>query len=99
MVLISQLHRVRLALRRQLAGIALEIDWEGSGVFSHVARSRYEKMRATRSIKWDLSVPTIDDLKKLSTELHTVAHALNDRLADLWDIDEGVQSWRRANNI
>jgi len=32
MILISQLHHVRLALRRQLAGIVYEIDWEGSGV-------------------------------------------------------------------
>jgi hypothetical protein len=31
MVLITQLHHVRLALRRQLAG-RFEIDWEGSGV-------------------------------------------------------------------
>jgi hypothetical protein len=32
MVLISLLHHIRLAQRRQLAGIVLEIDWEGSGV-------------------------------------------------------------------
>jgi len=80
-------------------GVWAEMEDAQTGAFSHVARSRYEKMRATRSIKWDLSVPTVDDLTKLSTELHTIAHALNNRLADLWDIDEGVQTWRRTNNI
>lgn len=80
-------------------GVWGEMENAETGAFSHVARSRYEKIKATRSIEWDLSVPAVEDLKKLSSELHAVAHALNNRIGDLWDIDEGVQSWRRSNNI
>ena len=97
--LIEKGRRLKDQRNESVHGVWGEMEHADTGAFSHVARSRYEKMRATRSIKWDLSVPSIDDLKRLSTELHTVAHELNNRLADLWDIDEGVQSWRRTNNI
>jgi hypothetical protein len=80
-------------------GVWGEMENAETGAFSHVARSRYEKTKATRSVQWDLSVPKVEDLQKLADDLHSVAHSLNNRMGDLWDIDEGIQSWRRANNI
>jgi len=65
-----------------------------TGEFAYVARSRYEKDKSKRSLEWDLSVPTIAELEALASELKRVAHALNNRLSDLWDIDEDVQRWR-----
>lgn len=80
-------------------GIWGEMENAETGAFSHVARSRYEKKKATRSIEWDLRVPAVEDLEKLSNELRAIAHDLNDRIGDLWNKDEGIQTWRRANSI
>jgi hypothetical protein len=97
--LIEKARKLKDQRNESVHGVWGEMENADTGVFSHVARSRYDKDRATRSVKWDLKVPSVDDLKTLATELHAVAHALNNRLADLWDMDEDVQSWRRANSI
>lgn len=70
-----------------------------TGAFSNVARSRYEKDRATGKMIWDLHTPTTGELEQLATDLNNVALALNKRLGDLWDIDEDVRRWRAANGF
>jgi hypothetical protein len=68
-----------------------------SGKLAGVVRSRYDKHRATRSTMWDLTVPSTAELEKLASDLDQVGEDLRQRLADLWDIDEGVRDWRMEN--
>lgn len=70
-----------------------------TGVFSRVVRSRYEKGTMPGKIIWDLHTPTIAELEKLALDLDNIARQLNERLADLWDIDESVQRWRAAHGF
>jgi hypothetical protein len=79
-------------------GVWGEMVHEDTGEFAHVARSRHEKDKATRTTKWDVSVPPIEELNKLTADLHKVAHELNNRLSDLGDIDQDVQRWRSQHN-
>ena len=65
-----------------------------SGTFVGVTRSRYEKDRPSKSAKWDLTVPTVKDLDTLAGSLDKIARALNERMANLWDIDVEVSRWR-----
>lgn len=65
-----------------------------TGHFDRVARQRYDREKATRSTQWDLSVPTVGELQALASDLNTIAHEINERIADLWDIDEDVLRWR-----
>lgn len=62
--------------------------------FVKVARSRHEKDRSTRSTRWDFSVPTVAELNVLARDLRAIALELNERIADLWDIDEDIVLWR-----
>jgi hypothetical protein len=97
--LIEKARRLKDKRNESVHGVWGEMQDADTGEFSHVARSRYEKDRATRSTKWILKVPTVDELNTLATDLHAVAHTLNDRLAHLFDMDDDVQSWRRTRNF
>ena len=66
-----------------------------TGEFAQFTRSRYDKDKATHTTKWDVGVPpSIEELEKLADDLRTLAHELNNHLANLWATDEDVYHWR-----
>jgi hypothetical protein len=66
-----------------------------TGEFTQFTRSRYDKDKATHTTKWDVGVPpSIEELEKLADDLRTLAHELNNHLANLWATDGDVYHWR-----
>lgn len=82
---------------KSVHGVWGELTTEGTGEFVAVTRSRYKKVG--KDVEWDLHTPSIGDLEKIADELNVTAHALNNRLGDLYDIDDGFQKWRLANGL
>jgi hypothetical protein len=53
-----------------------------------VGRSRYEMDKATKKLRWDLSTPSVAEVKKLAKDLGKVAEELNAVLGQLWEFGE-----------
>jgi hypothetical protein len=92
--MIDRAWKLKNKRNEDIHGVWSEMIDAETGRFVGVARSRYEMQKAMRSTWWDLSVPTIAELQTLASDLNGVAHEINERMADLWDIDEDVRRWR-----
>jgi hypothetical protein len=74
-----------------------EMSEADTGNFIQVSRSRFEKDKSTRTTKWDVDVPTVQQIEALSHDLQKISHELNDRMSHLYDMDEDVRSWREKH--
>jgi hypothetical protein len=64
-----------------------------------VRRSRYDKDKANKTVSWDLTTPSIEELNGIGDELRDVATKLYALLNKVWDIDEDVMKFRMARAV
>ena len=62
--------------------------------FKRVSRSRYDKDKSNKTVSWDVTTPTIEELEQIGQELNDVATKVYALLNKVWDIDEGAMKFR-----
>lgn len=72
-------------------GEMVEVD---SREFKRVSRSRYDKDKSNKTVSWDVTTPTIEELEQIGQELNDVATKVYALLNKVWDIDEGAMKFR-----
>ena len=77
-------------------GEMVEVD---TREFRGVSRSRYDKDKTNKTVPWDVTTPTIEELKRIGQELADVATKLYALLYKVWGIDDGVMKFRLDQDV
>ena len=65
-----------------------------TGRFHHFQRTRYYVDKTSKSLKWDVVTPTLQDLAQIGKDLATVTEELRTLLERFLTIDDVFVKWR-----
>lgn len=94
--LIEEARKLKNKRNENVHGVWAEMVEVDTGKFVQVSRSRYERDKNAKSVSWNLTTPTIEELEMLCRDLHDVAHRLEGLMDRVWSCDEDVLCWRRS---